>query len=47
MQLQLVTLQQAKKLKKMGFDWEVIYYYNEFNTEKPVNKKCLGNENIQ
>ena len=26
-ELQLVSLAQAKKLKEMGFDWEVCYYY--------------------
>ena len=29
MQLQLVTLEQAKKLKELGFDWECIYLYDE------------------
>jgi hypothetical protein len=27
-QLQLVTYEQAKKLKELGFDWSVDYHYN-------------------
>ena len=31
MQLQLVTLEQAKKLKDLGFDWFTLHYYYNSN----------------
>jgi hypothetical protein len=29
-ELQLVSFEQAKRLKKLGFDWECKYYYSSF-----------------
>ena len=34
-QLQLVTYEQAKKLKELGFDWELNRYYWDFEHSEP------------
>ena len=40
--LQLVSLEQAKKLKELGFDWEVNHNYNTF---EDCNELCNGYKN--
>jgi len=42
MQLQLVTLEQAKKLKEMGFDWFTLHYYynSNFDNYSLARREC-------
>lgn len=38
-QLQLVTFEQAKRLKQAGFDWPTNHWYND-----PVSKEAIGKD---
>ncbi|MDR0371588.1 MAG: hypothetical protein LBH80_07030 [Prevotellaceae bacterium] len=43
--LQLVTFEQAKRLKELGFDWECEKYYNSHNELYAWNKNAGENPN--
>ena len=43
--LQLVSLEQAKKLKELGFDWQVDYYYSIYEDRNILEKGLEKNYN--
>ena len=43
-QLQLVSFEQAKKLKELGFDWKCFWYYDPDFSQKENKALCYGIE---
>ena len=47
-ELQMVSFEQAKRLKEVGFDWDVEFGYNDFHTEIPTKEEFQNlNEDIE
>jgi hypothetical protein len=44
-QLQLVTFEQAKRLKELGFDWETTYYYRKWYGDYQLREDHSSNFN--